>query len=708
MSRETNKQRADGAPVATSGFSSVSHPVSGATAQVWRRKDWIIASCLVLVLLLAYYPALHGAAVWDDNNHLTRPDLRSWAGLGRIWFDLGATQQYYPLTHGFFWLEQWVWDDWYLGYHVVNVLLHGLSAVLLARVLRRLEIPGAWLAAALWALHPVQVESVAWMSELKNTLSGVCYFGAALAYLRFDRERSRGWYFVSLGLFVAGLLAKSAIDTLPAALLVVFYWKRGRLSWRSDVRPMVPHFAAGIGMGLFTAWVEGTMIGAAGGTFDFSPLERCLIAGRAVWFYLGKLLWPADLTFSYPRWEISETVWWQYLFVVLALGLLGVLAWGIKRWGRGPLAAALYFCGTLFPALGFVNIYPFRYSFVADHFQYLACAGPMVLVSAGLVRLNAGVGKRAPLALTCFCAVLLSFLVVLTWLQSGTYSGPERLWHATIDKNPESWMAFNNLGNLLYSQGHVDEAIADYNEALRINSALPEAHSDLASALLHQGQIDQAVAQLQAALKINPKSAEAHLNMGVALSMEGRFDQGVAEYRTALRIEPNYVNARVDLGFALFQQGRIEDAAAEYWAALSLDPRSALAHYHLGNALLADGKGGEAIAQVEQALELEPGNAAFEDSLAWALATAPQTWLRDGTRALQLATQTAQAGGSDNPARLRTLAAAYAAAGQFPTASQTAQQALKLAQAQGDASLATALTREIRLYEAGRPFEAAH
>jgi protein O-mannosyl-transferase len=323
-------------------------------------RDCLIALGLLVALLIVYWPALNGQPVWDDNHHLTAPDLQSWAGLGRIWWDLKATQQYYPLTHSVFWIERRLWGDWYIGYHIANICLHTLSAFPLVRILRALEFPGAWLAAALWAAHPVQVESLAWMSELKNCLSGVFYFSAALIYLRFDRERTAKLWLTALGLFALGLLSKSVIATLPGALLLIIWWRRGRVSWKQDVLPLIPFFAVGAGYGALTSWVEKTYIGAQGSEFHLSLIERCLVAGHAFWFYLGKLAWPADLIFIYPHWNISAAAPVQYIWPVATLAVAGILIVMRKQWGSGPLVAMLSFAGTLFPALGFVDVFPFR------------------------------------------------------------------------------------------------------------------------------------------------------------------------------------------------------------------------------------------------------------------------------------------------------------------------------------------------------------
>jgi len=406
---------------------------------------------LVVATFLAYQPAWNGKPIWDDAAHLTYPEHRSLAGLLRIWIEPGATQQYYPAAYSLFWVEHKLWGDSTLGYHLVNILLHVTAALLLLKILRTLQIPAAGLAAAIFALHPVQVESVAWISELKNTLSAVCYFGSALAYLRFDRTKDKAAYAGALMLFVLGLLAKTVIATWPAALLVVFWWQRGKLSWKQDLLRLIPFFAAAITAGLFTSWMERQHVGAQGSEFNFSIFERFLIAGRAIWFYLGKLFWPADLIFSYPRWKISQAIGWQYLFPAAAALLLGAL-WFLRRWARGPLAVLLFFIGTLAPALGFVNVYPFKFSFVADHFQYLACCGPIVAACVGLHAIFRGFGERRLVWERAFCAMLLATLGLLTWRQSRMYTDIETLWRTTIDRNPDCWLAQGDLGAVLYEK----------------------------------------------------------------------------------------------------------------------------------------------------------------------------------------------------------------------------------------------------------------
>lgn len=566
--------------------------------------SWLI---IPVAVFLAYLPALHGGPLWDDFGHITVPELRSLGGLWRIWSELGATQQYYPLLHSAFWIEHRLWGDSFVGYHVANVALHSASAVLLVLILRRLAVPGALLAGLIFALHPVTVESVAWISEQKNTLSAVFYLASAYAYLRLvERGRqpdaadirvrlkadttdamspstvvsgfSRTFlaaqtfrtveYWIASALFVCALLTKSVTATLPAALLVVVWWQRGRLAWRRDVMPLVPWFAMAALAGAFTIWFEHDVIGARGADFTLSFPERLLLAGRVVWFYLGTLFWPAGLNFMYPRWTIDASVAWQYLFSIAAVALaiaLGVLAWRpfapssqtASAGRRGPLAGYLFFVGTLVPVLGFVNVYPFLFSYVADHFQYLASLGVIVPVASILTLLTARLGL--PLQRVLAGAILVT-LGVLTWNRSAVYRDAETLYRDVIARNPTSWMAYQNLGTELASRNRFLEAIDAFEGALRVRPAYPEARNNLVLAHMKLGdaaaevpdRIPSAVWHYESVLRIEPDHFRAHYNLGtVLMDLPERHAEAITHLEAAVRKQPESTEARVNLGIAL-------------------------------------------------------------------------------------------------------------------------------------------------------------
>jgi tetratricopeptide (TPR) repeat protein len=584
---------------------------------------WISIFCAALA---AYWPALRGGLVWDDLSHVTSPALQSFAGLRRIWFDLSATQQYYPLLHSAFWMEHRMWGDATLGYHLTSVLLHAGSACLVVRIVRRLGLPGAWLAGLIFALHPVCVEAVAWISEQKSTLSGVFYLASALVYLRFDQTRRRPDYLWALGLFILALLTKTVTASLPAALLVVFWWQRGRLDLRRDVRPLLPWFAIGAGAGLFTAWVERTYIGAKGADFALTFTERLLLAGRAIWFYAGKVVWPANLMFTYPHWRIDDGAWWQYLFPVgvvsVALGL-----WRLARTRRGPLAGFLFFAGTLFPVLGFLNVYPFIFSYVADHFEYLATLGIILPAASALAMRAARFNLRKP-ALLLLPATLAAVLGILTWRQSGHYRDAETLYRATLASNPESWMAHSNLGvALVETPGRVPEAIAEYHAALRLNPNDAQTHTNLGNALAQMpGRLPEAIAEFHAALRLRPSLVQTHNDLGVALSqILGRLPEAIAEFHEALRMKPEYAEAHDNLGVALSQiPGRLPDAIAEFRAALRTKPNYPDARRNLARALSqTPGGQADAIAEYQAALQSDPDDPETHNNLGFALAQLP-------------------------------------------------------------------------------------
>ncbi|HEX2855195.1 MAG TPA: tetratricopeptide repeat protein [Opitutaceae bacterium] len=618
----------------------------------WWKRGWLLALVLVVATLVAYRPAWNGEAVYDDNDHLTPPELSGLEGLAKIWSELGAVSQYYPITHSAFWLQQHLWGDAMLGYHLVNILLHAVAALLLGRLLQRLEVPGAWLAAAIFALHPVHAESVAWISELKNTLSGVFYFGAALLYLGFDETRRKKLHVAALVLFGIGLLAKAVIASLPAALLVVFWWKRGSISWKRDVVPLLPFFALGIIAGLFVAWMERKFIGAEGEAFAFSFVERCLIAGRAVWFYAGKLLWPADLVFIYPRWQVSAAVWWQHVFPV-ALLLFAAALWARHRRARGPLAALLFFAGTLFPVLGFLNVYPFVYSFVADHYQYLASAGLLTAAAVGIASLLNRAGCWGRPVGNALCAALLLVLATMTWRQSRMYGDVETLWRTTIERNPACFVAHSNLGNHLLDTGRVDEAIHHGLIALRLQPGFAEIHNNLGNALRQKGSDDEALGHYRKAVELRPTLAEAHFNIGAILLKQGRGDDAMASFQSAVELRPEFVRARNNLGTILLEKGQVEEAIRHFEAALQTRRDDPEVHNNLGNALLRQGRtddaiihyrhalkqgddlvathhnlgmlffqkgrAGEAVSHFQRIAELQPGSATAHNNLGWIL-----------------------------------------------------------------------------------------
>jgi len=537
-------------------------------------RDFRLALALVGLCAVVYLPAIvRGGFVWDDDDYVTENEaLRSVRGLWRIWTDPRALPQYYPLVHSSYWVELRLWGLDPRGYHLVNVLLHGIAAVLFWRLLSWLAVPGAFWAAAVFAVHPVHVESVAWITERKNVLSGVFFLGAGFAYCRWALGRRRAGgvrlYGLAAGLFLCALASKTVAATLPLALLAVVWWKRGRIGL-ADLLPLLPLFAVGAAAGSLTAWLERHHVGAAGPDWEIPYVERLLVAGRAIWFYLGKLVWPHPLVFIYPKWtpRASDPAEWAWILAALATLSLAVALRG--RIGRAPAAAAFYFVATIAPALGFVPVYPMRFSWVADHFQYLASLGPIAL---GMAAASRAVERLDPRVGRAVFGLLILVLGALAFDRCRLYQDEETLWRRTIEANPRAFIAYNNLGGILLERGELEEASRLFEAATEIAPHAPEAWNNLGIVRERQNRPADAIESYRAALAADPDWADAHNNLGAALASAGRLSEALGHLERAVGIRPGFSKARYNLGLVLGRLGRFERALAELEEASRLDP----------------------------------------------------------------------------------------------------------------------------------------
>jgi tetratricopeptide (TPR) repeat protein len=504
--------------------------------------------------------------------------------------------------------------------------------VLVAKVLKRLQVPGAWLAAAVFALHPVHVESVAWVTERKNILSAFFYLLAMLHLLNSwnipglsaasgaasstERRNSREHYLLGVALFVAALLSKSVTCSLPAVLLLILCQRQGGLT-RRDVLCLAPMFAIGLAFALNTAWLEQTHVGASGAGFQWTFAERVLIAGRALWFYAGKLVWPVNLAFIYPRWSLDVTspaAWCVALSAALAPLILAVRGRGLTA----PLVAVLFFGGTLLPALGFFNIYPMRYSFVADHFQYLASLGLISLIAALAVGARPIVpsalsgsppkGGFAPARLGAL-VIVLGGLACLTWQRQSVFRDSRSLWKDTLARNPTSMAAHFNLGRIA-SQAHDYVAAERHFRAcllLRTDELeTSEFETNLAVALAGQQRFPEAAAVFESALARVPDSFEALNGLGNIAARQEEFERAISLYRRALDNRPGAVLVRLNLGTVLSQAGQLEAAEREIRRAAEDDPAFAPAHFMLAQVLALQGRFADAEAPAREAVRLDP------------------------------------------------------------------------------------------------------
>ena len=628
---------------------------------------------LIALVALAYLPVFHAGYIWDDDSYVTgNVALRRADALSLIWLHPTATPQYYPVTFTTFWLEYRLWGGAAGGYHAVNILLHLLNTLLVWHILRRLGLAAAWLAAALFAVHPVHVETVAWITEMKNTQSLLFYLLAFLAYWRSgflrvkpdaqpvagddDNPRQTAtdrtissqnaaatgvlasaptdpaksdaphgapslrwvWYGLALALFIAALLSKSVTASLGAAMPLVVWWKTGSLRWR-DVLPLLPFLAIGAAMGSVTGLLEKYHVGASGSEFTLSTAARFLVAGRAAWFYFGKLVWPHPLIFVYPRWNIDPLQRWQWAFPVLAAAVVLGLWLARKRLGRGPLAAILFFGGSLFPALGFVNVYPMKFSYVADHFQYLASIGALALIASGVqLGLQRLVAWRWPsrssaiggLPLLLAQTPVLVLLAALTWQRGHAFADAQTLWRDTIAKNDRAWIAHSNLAGILGDHGDFVGAIEHDRRALELRDD-PFLRVNLGQDVVKAGQMQQGMDLIRQAIRQAPSSGDGYYALGLIHSERGEFERAIAEYQRAVAIDPRHAMALINMGVANRNLGRMDRAIACYQQALALPDGSSSveAHLNLGIAYFSLHRIDEALSQFALAHDADPADA---------------------------------------------------------------------------------------------------
>ena len=694
----------------------------------------LAAAAIVTLVLVAYLPALQAGYIWDDDSYLTaNPQVQAPDGLARIWVP-GYTPQYYPVVFTSFWTEYALWGLKPMGYHLVNILLHAVNALLVWRVARQLGLPGAWMIGAVFAVHPVHVESVAWITERKNVLSGCFYLLALGAYLRFDENRQAagrnardpwGWYAAALLLFVAALLSKSITCSLPAALILVMLYLRRPLTWR-QLWPLVPMFGIGVLAAVNTVLMERVHVGAQGPEWDLSFLQRVLIASRALLFYPAKLLWPQPLLFIYPRWTMDAgdlITWWRPVVVLMVAAAAAALWW--VRGRRGPLLALAFYAGTVFPALGFFNVFPHRFSFVADHFQYLASLGIIVLIVTGVAR-SPPHRSRVRIGLG---AVVLAVLAGLTHLQARTYRTAETIWMDTLAKDPESWMPHTHMAVIRLRQlGDVDrhaepeawrrvlaEARGHAERAVELKPDDPLVLGKLSEALRIEGRYDEAFEFQSRAIRLLEqryagqdrwprRQAEELIKLARLYRLRSEPGQAEVAYRRAMDTDPRSVLARYELAGLLARQQRLAEAIELLRTVLSLPGE----HFEALVGLLSEQRGDLAATRRYREAAVRAARTPLEQiratiALARFLATCPDPSHRDVTRALQIAETANRATDRRYPSLLDVLAEAQFAARRTDEAIATATEARDLARRVNATDLAQEIDQKLERYRAGTP-----
>lgn len=577
------------------------------------RRDVFYFLVLFVLVAVIYFPATRAGFVWDDSIMRSLKAVSTWGGIWDIWFDPASAYMqgdrwveghYWPLLYTTFWIEHKLWGFSPAGYHVVNILIHFANTMLLWRLLARLAVPGAWFVAAVFAAHPLHTESVVWIMARKDMLATLFCLASLLMWLRFAESRRRGHYAAALLLFAAAMLCKSVVVVFPATLLILQWWKEGRVSWEYLLRS-APFFLVGFAFAaadmLFYQSVQHI-------SFGYSIAERVLIAAHSLWFYVGKLLWPMELAIIYPHWDVnvSDTLGWLYVVATVAMA---ATLWFLRhRIGRAPLACALFFAVMLSPTLGFVDYGYMRYSFVADRYQYLAGIGIIVFFAGaaayGSSRLSDLLRKMTGVA----AFVLLTLLGVATWNQAGVYKDDVTLFRHVISLNPQAYTAHLNLAYaLLHSEGGSEEALAAAREAMKKRPLSYNSHNVLGAALSMLGRHEEGERHLRRAIELNPRKAPVFLNLGETFRKRGRYKEALEAYLTAVSIDPNYPLPYVGMGYVLFGLKRYEEAVSSMKRALLLQPGLPAAprlNFLIGKALGKTGRHEEAERHLQRAEEL--------------------------------------------------------------------------------------------------------
>jgi protein O-mannosyl-transferase len=713
---------------------------------------------IAAAVFLAYLPSLNGGFIWDDHDLITDSKLiRASDGPLRIWCTTDPID-YWPMTNTSFWIEWRLWEMNSAGYHVTNIILHIAESLLIWIILRKLSIPGAFLAAMIFALHPVNVESVAWIAQRKNLMAMLFFLLSILWYLKFINLAPRPtfgrcpvaakqsnahspsstahcplptahcytWYWLSLAAFTLAMLSKGSVAVLPVLLLGIVWWLHP-LTWK-DLAWSAPFFLIALVFTVVNMWFQ--TIGLEGAIRIASFTQRLLGAGCVVWFYLYKAFLPIDLSFVYSNWKIEagNPLWW--LPLLSALAVTAVLWRYRKSWSRTLLFAWGFFCVVLVPVMGFTDVYFMRYALVADHYQHIAIIAAIALGSALWSvwhRLARGWVRRTAIAAA---VAALGTLAFLTWQQSGQYRDEFTLYDDTLKKSPDCWMAhinlgmaligvgrlqdakdhfhqalrikpdsvaaYNDMGHALVQMGRVQEAMECYRKALSFKPDYPQALNNMGNALVEAGRPEEAIEYCQHALRLDPGFHEAYYNLGNAVLAMGRPQEAIDYYNQALAIKPDYPEAHNNLGNVLTQVGRPLEAIEHCQTALQLKPGSAEAHFNLGNTLLSLNRLPEAIDHYRQALVLKPGLAQAHNNLGGTLVRAgrPGDAIEHFRQALRLKPQFADA--------YYNLALAYAAMHQTSEAVAAAGKALELARSQGQTALAKQIEDWLNSYSAGR------
>jgi protein O-mannosyl-transferase len=668
----------------------------------------IIAACVFFV----YLPAINGGFVWDDDKLVTENQLvMAPDGLSRIWCTNQAAD-FWPLVNSTFWLEWRLWAMNPAGYHATNLILHTAEAWLIWLILRRLSIPGAYLAALIFAVHPVNVESVAWIAQLKNLLAMLFFLLSIQWYLKAmqaatgsgpDGTRHEtasdllhpssliphpsSFYWLSLAAFLLAILSKGSVVVMPLILLGIIWWLRP-LKW-PDLAWISPFFILAAIMTKVNLWFQVHGTDAVVRTAGF--LDRMLIAPCTIWFYLYKAIFPFKLAPVYPQWQIEPGNLLRWLPLLSALGVTAVFWLCRNGWSRPFLFAWGFFCIALVPVMGFADVGFMKYALVADRYQHIAIIGAVALAAAGLIGWRRWVGGGICWAVAVLALAVLGFT---TWGQCGIYRNPIVFNETALERNPDFWPGHYNLGVALQKAGRLTDAIREYELVIRVQPEFSDALCNLAGMLIRNGRFQEAIDHLKVALRVHPDDPEILNNMGCALLDSGHARESIQFSKEAVRLKPDVFQTRCQLADALLDTGRFAEAVEQYEQALQLEPDHPESECNLGVALSQAGRPQGALEHFEKATKLRPDYATAHYRWAAVLVKLGRAQEAIGhyNQALSLKPDLLEA--------QFNLATAYASLRQSPQAIAAAEKALDLARSQGNAAIAGRIEKWLDSYRA--------
>jgi Flp pilus assembly protein TadD len=532
------------------------------------------------------------------------------ARLWKAWFQPGSFMEYYPIEQTVQWFQWQLWGNETFGYHLTNVILHIVSALLVWRLLGKLGLPLAWLGGLTFVSHPVNVESVAWIVELKNTLSLPPFLLAMCAWIDYEEGRRSRDYLLALGFFLVAMLCKISMVPFPVVILLYAWWKRGRIGW-SDLRASAPFFVISlalieIALGAGRSYGQSVQLGTTGILPLGGLLSRIALAGLSITVYFSNCFLPVKLLPIYPVWTVDPPSLLQFLPWPVLAGVIGWLWWKRESWGRHALLGLGFFLLNVAPFVAFGLAFHPRDTWVMNHFLYIPMIGLIGVVVAGIGTID----QRLPKAAHPYSTGIITLLIVLLAFQSHGYAAAftneETLWNYTLERNPGAWTPHNNLGKILLMENQLEEAKSHFEAALRLKPDCAEANANLGVTLVQMGRVAEGVEQFRKALILNPNDATAHNNLGVVMAQAGQVPEALQQFADAIKVQPNYAEAHNNMGNTLLLAGRASEAIGQFQAAVLINPSYAAARDNLGLALAQTGHGIEAMEQFRRALEINP------------------------------------------------------------------------------------------------------